>query len=98
MELFTTEHGTSYLAAPLMRNEIEAMQSDGNCITARVLVNVDDMLEGGYDAFYEIVSEKITGTHRLQDPQFKPVDVVQDYGIVFEITGYVEDEDLDYLS
>ena len=98
----TTKHnGIDVLWAPLSRAEMEEMMGPDRTgrICANVAVGIDDIIEGDIESFDDIVSEKVTGTICLQDIGFKPIGVTEDnYAVIFEVTGFVEDTDLDYAD
>ena len=92
----TAKHGTEYLWKPLSKSEIiKQMEVDG-MVKGKVAIDVSDMIEYGLESIDDIISEALTGTICLQEISFKPIDV-DEYSVVFEVTGWMDDQDLEYL-
>ena len=90
----TAKHGTEYIASPLTRDEIENMQNGSLGMTkANVAIDLDDILEG-LEVLNDVASEAVTGTICLQEIGYRMVDVTDYNEVVFEITGWVDEDDL----
>lgn len=93
----TAKHGTVYLCQPLPKDEIVRQLEGEGIIKGNVAVNLDDIIELDIEGFNDIVAEELIGSHVLQEISFKPVDVDDYYAIIFEVSGWVDIDDLDYL-
>ena len=88
------KHGTEYITSPLTKAEIESMQNGPLGMTkTNVAIHLDDILEG-LEVLNDIASEAVTGTICLQEIGYNMIDVTDYNEVVFEVTGWVDEYDL----
>ena len=91
MKLIYSNHGLTVLIAPLERADIEQMMLEKGYVSANIAVPFNDVLGGGIDTFDDVLSESMTGDPtQLEDIDFRPIDILGDDMVVFEVSGRVD--------
>ena len=92
------ERGEKILKKPMTRAELRAAVDEDGRVHGIVLVDLGtEIVDSDLDEFNELLSEKLTGTGRLSDIQYRVVDVESSVdhvnGLLIEVSGKV---DFDY--
>ena len=98
MQTVVAKHGTPYIWQPLTKREIINLIETDGMVKANIGITLDDLLDGDLEVLNDIASEKLTGTVVLQEIDYKVVDVDDSNIIVIEVSGWVDEDDYDYLS
>lgn len=80
-------HKDTVLMAPLSAYELGARVDEDNFVEALAIVDQDDMIGVDTETYYDTISEKITGSQLLMDPQATAVSVTPEGRVVYRISG-----------
>lgn len=76
------------LEKPLTIEEIRAQKNSTNYVSGNIAISLGDAINNNADLFYNLLSEKLTGTDLLTDIQYRAVGFV-DGSIIIEVWGGV---------
>jgi hypothetical protein len=86
-----------YITKALSINQIKKRMDETEYITARIAVDLSDLIDGDIEWLNDVASETITGSScGLLDISYKSVGVTDDGSIIIEVTGCVSDFLSDY--
>lgn len=97
MQTTTTPRGTEYIWKPLTKSEVIAMLDKDGMVKANIAFSFDDLIEGDLEAVNDLACEKLIGSYALQEIGYTLVDVDEGNLVIVEVTGWVDEEDYDYL-
>lgn len=72
---------------PLTAGEIEKIRNEDGYISARVIIELHDIIDNDLEGFLDILSEKLVGDDLLMDIDYKVTGVANENEVVIEVSG-----------